>query len=85
VLAGVGGRTVAEAKERISKREFEEWLAYRRLHGSLNLGTRLEEAAALIAFTVHQSQGGRLDLEHFLPQRAIDEGQALAKAMESWR
>jgi len=43
VLAGIGGRTIAEAKAAITLREAAVWMAYRRQRGLLNLGLRVEE------------------------------------------
>src|SRR5690625_65472 len=40
VLSGVGGRTVAEAKERLSFVEFMSWQRYIRSPGTLNIGLR---------------------------------------------
>ncbi|MNV52761.1 hypothetical protein D3C71_1448700 [compost metagenome] len=85
MLNGVGGRTIAEAKECISDVEYHAWLQYRRRHGSLNVGLRVETAAALVAFMVHQSAGGKLDYDAFFPVREIDEAVELTKAMETWR
>lgn len=52
MLAGIGGRTVAEAKARVSCVEFQAWLDYREKHGPLDCARRIEHAAALIAQTV---------------------------------
>lgn len=49
MLNGVGGCTVAEAKERLTYAEALSWFAYIRKRGSLNLGTRLEAGFALQA------------------------------------
>ncbi len=49
VLNGIGGRTIAEAQERISFTEFHKWLAYRQKRGSFHMGMRMERAGALIA------------------------------------
>lgn len=49
MLHGIGGRTIAEAKERLSYDEALDWFAYIRKRGSLNWGMRLEGGFALIA------------------------------------
>lgn len=41
-MAGIGGRTVAEAKCAMSLDEFYAWQAYRLKWGTFNLGARLE-------------------------------------------
>ena len=46
VLAGVGGRTVEEAQNRMSYSEFVQWIAYRNRWGSLHLGMRIDRATA---------------------------------------
>lgn len=85
MLNGIGGRTVAEAKERMSSVEFDAWCQYIRRNGPLDLGQRIESAAALISFVTNQSAGGKLDYETFLPVREIDEEAALEQAMATWR
>lgn len=42
MLSGVGGKTIAEAKQSMSWVEFNRWVAYRNKRGSLNPGLRLE-------------------------------------------
>lgn len=48
-MCGIGGRTIAEAKSRISYPEFLQWVTYRRRRGSLNPGMRTEHGAAMVA------------------------------------
>lgn len=49
VLNGIGGCTIADAKDRVSYDEFREWVSYRALRGSFNQGLRSDRGAALIA------------------------------------
>ena len=42
VMNGIGGRTIAEAQERMSRREFLVWLKYREKYGPLNIMMRTE-------------------------------------------
>ena len=49
MLAGVGGRTIEEAKERLSFEETLAWAAYMRQRGSLHVGMRLEVGFELLA------------------------------------
>lgn len=67
MLAGIGGRTVAEAKERVQYAEFMDWMTYRRMRGSLNIGNRLESGFALIAFMISRATGGTADQRDFMP------------------
>ena len=53
VLAGIGGRTIAEAKASLTLTEANTWLAYRRRRGSLNLGLRTEEGFARVLSAIH--------------------------------
>lgn len=69
MLNGIGGSTVAEAKETISDHEFAMWCAYIRKRGTLNLGTRLELGFALQAMVTRTSAGHRAKIEDFLPKR----------------
>ena len=94
-MAGVGGRTVAEAKANLGWAEFHQWMAYREKHGPLHAGKRIEDAAALIALhvnaTIPRSKGAKLPrFEEFqMYRRAPVEAEAvavdLATAMERWR
>lgn len=46
VSCGIGGRTVAEAKCRMSYAEFLNWCEYRNRQGSLHLGMRIDRAVS---------------------------------------
>lgn len=48
-MNGIGGRTIAEAQERMSLREFQMWVKYRNKHGPLNIMMRTEWGASLVA------------------------------------
>lgn len=94
-MAGVGGRTIAQAKAALSWSEFHEWMAYRAKHGPLHLQQRVADAAALIALTVSntapRTRGSRpLEFADFLLYRpAINEVDGapidLETAMAEWR
>ncbi len=49
MLNGIGGRTVAEAKQRMDYAEFVSWCRYREKYGSLHLGMRFDRGIARIA------------------------------------
>lgn len=76
-MCGVGGRTIAEAKERLSYAEAMQWHAYRKKRGRLNIGLRLEEGAALVASSVNRSVGGKATVDDFAPHLREDEGTGL--------
>lgn len=85
VLNGVGGPTIAEAKERMGHDELAMWIAYRRKHGTFNLGARIEQGAALTAYCANHRNG---ELADYMPSRevAVDAPDvALARAMKEWR
>ena len=67
MLNGVGGRTVEEAKERISYAEAVDWAEYMRKRGSLNVGMRLEAGFALIAAAINNGLGGSATPADFMP------------------
>jgi hypothetical protein len=69
VLAGVGGRTIEEAKARLSYDEYLRWLQYARKRGGFNLGMRIEEAAAIVAQQVNNGAGGKAKMVDFLMHR----------------
>lgn len=66
MLAGVGGWTVAEAKERISYAEFLDWMEYRERRGTFNQGMRLEFLMARLSTQVSQGLGGKTKFEEIL-------------------
>lgn len=67
MLNGVGGRTVAEAQERMSYAEAQDWVAYIRRRGSINQGLRLEQGFALLAMVLLRLHGKDADMEDFMP------------------
>lgn len=48
-MSGIGGRTIAEAQERISVGEYQTWVKFRNRTGGLNPLLRAEWGAALIS------------------------------------
>ena len=84
VLAGVGGRTIQEAQQRISYPEFMQWVKYRGRRGSLNIGRRVEESTALLATMYHNAHSKKTrELKDFMPH--YYEGPITAEqAMKSW-
>lgn len=89
MLAGVGGRTIEEAKSRLSYDEFLMWTEFRRRHGSLWAGPRIEHAGALVAHTVAsvapRKKGAKgPKFSDFLPRR-VEAPIDLETAMKEWR
>ena len=66
VLNGVGGRTVAEAKEAVTHEESLLWQAFMQRRGSLHLGMRLESGFALLAHMVNRALGGHASIEDYM-------------------
>lgn len=68
MLHGVGGSTIAEAKANLSFIEAQAWFKYLAKRGSLNLGRRIESAAALLVTTYLRAKGNRdVTMFDFMP------------------
>lgn len=80
-MNGIGGRTVAEAKRRMSHVEFLAWLAFFRKKGSLHFGHRLDLAVARLCSIL--GAHGKLPPSDFMPQYEEEEASldAIAKLM----
>lgn len=82
MLNGVGGRTIEEAKERMSYVEAQQWSAYLARRGSLHVGTRLEWGFALIAAAINNALGGKATQADYMPHaRADQEPASIVDAM----
>lgn len=85
----MGGKTIQEAKEQLSVREFRQWVAYRNKRGSLNVGLRAEFAAAQIAMilaNVNSKKGG-FSVYDFAPfhDKPEEAPVTLEAAMKDWK
>lgn len=67
MLNGVGGRTIAEAKSRMSYAEAIDWAAYIKQRGALNQGMRIEAGFALLAMMLSRVHGGKAEMADFMP------------------
>jgi hypothetical protein len=67
VLHGIGGRTIAEAKRRLTYVEALQWVEYMRRRGSLNVGQRVEAAIAVLSTQVNRALGGKAEFADFAP------------------
>lgn len=85
MLCGIGGRTIAEAQQRLSYTEFFSWLKYRRKRGSLNLGMRIERSSALLAalYANSKSKNGGHKIYDFMPHED-EPAVSLDEAMNTW-
>jgi hypothetical protein len=85
VLHGIGGRTIAEAQERISSQEFWRWIHYRNRRGSLNWGMRVEHGFATLAamYANAHSKDGGYTLHDFAPYHD-EPAITLDRAMKDW-
>ena len=58
-LAGIGGNTVHQVKTNLTMVEISQWAVYRQRRGSLNIGRRVEQAAAnIIAMNINKGLKG---------------------------
>lgn len=86
-MNGIGGRTIAEAQERMSLREFQVWVKYRNKYGQLNSMMRTEWGASLVASVlanINKSKNSPpFKISDFAPH--INEASvSLEEAMKSW-
>lgn len=82
MLNGVGGRTIAEAKQNMSYAEAQIWRAYRESSGPFNLATRVEHGFALLATCIVNGNGGKTTLSDFIPERAGHKPQPKVATLE---
>lgn len=84
-MCGIGGRTIAEAKHRLSYSEFCGWQKYRLKRGSLNIGMRVERGAALLAtlYANARSKDGGYKIFDFMPHEE-EPPISLEEAMNKW-
>jgi hypothetical protein len=85
VLCGIGGRTIAEAQQRLSYPEFLSWAKYRSKRGSLHVGMRVERSSALLAtlYANSHSKNGGFRLSDFMPHEE-ESAVSLEQAMATW-
>ncbi|HBV6657892.1 DUF4035 domain-containing protein [Klebsiella aerogenes] len=87
-MNGIGGRTIAEAQERMSRREFLVWLKYREKYGPLNIMMRTEWGAALVASVLANINRGEKSTPFKLSDFSLyikDEPISLEEAMQIWK
>ncbi|EPH0529390.1 phage tail assembly protein T [Pseudomonas aeruginosa] len=85
-MCGIGGRTIAEAQERLSYPEFLSWCKFRSKRGSLHLGMRIERGSALLATLYansHSKDGGYKIYDFMLHEK--EPAISLDAAIDTWR
>jgi hypothetical protein len=87
-MCGIGGPTIAIAKQTMSYVEFLEWAEFRRKRGSLHPGMRTERAGALVAAILanvnRKKDSQPVSFYNFAPHH--EEPQlSLEQAMETWK
>lgn len=86
MLCGIGGNTIEEAQCRLSYQEFCSWADYKRKRGTLNVGMRVEHAAALIAQMLanrwRKSGSEPFKVHDFSPH--MDEPELTIKDLTTW-
>lgn len=78
MLAGVGGRTIAQAKSAVSMSEAATWAAYRKKRGSFNPSLRLEEGfahvrASIINLVSKDPVDAAIFMPHVIPPERLAE------------
>lgn len=69
MLAGVGGKTIEEAKANLSYQEAQQWFAYAKRRGGL---LHVERLLATIATQINRLSGGDAEIGTFLPELKHD-------------
>ncbi|MBT0725159.1 MULTISPECIES: phage tail assembly protein T [Rosenbergiella] len=90
-MNGIGGRTIAEAQERMSVTEYQTWLLYRQKYGGLNPVMRTEWGAALVSSVIaniyRDKKAPAFSLTDFAPHIGGDKGTeeiSLGDAKRNW-
>ena len=74
MMNGIGGRTVAEAQQRMSLVEARQWANFIKRRGGLNIAERVEQAAALICSTGARLMGNKnAKVADFIPNRETED------------
>ena len=72
VLHGVGGATIEQAKQQMTYAEFQDWVKFRNMRGSLFTGNRLESGFALMAYMISRATGNKHEIVDFMPHADRD-------------
>ena len=82
----MGGSTIAEAQQRLGYQEALQWMKYRRLRGSFNLGMRVERGSAQLStlYANAHSKNGGYKIYDFMPHME-EPAMTLEQAMDIWK
>ena len=77
VINGIGGRTIEEAKQKISPEEFKIWWAYHKKYGSFFFGKRVEQAVGrlhsdMVAIGIRKEQNPFHYMPHEVPPKEVE-------------
>ncbi len=85
MLAGVGGKSVAEAQANISVPEFTAWLTYRRRYGPICPNRRADTLNAHLMHLMAALNGNKSDVSKFLVlQDDSERVVSMSEAMSTW-
>lgn len=73
MLNGIGGKTIAEAKENLTYEEFLSWCKYREIFGCLNPVVTLDRRVGELAYITQAVYGGKAQYSDFVPSYGIEE------------
>ena len=71
-MNGIGGSTIAEAKETLTVSEVNAWITYRSKRGSLVAGRRVEQAVARLCLMIAAAHNLKRDTDFEAPYQLID-------------
>jgi len=66
-LSGIGGNSINEVKNNLTRLEILQWAEYRYRRGSLNIGRRVEQAVANMMSIYINSNGGDVEALELMP------------------
>lgn len=72
MLAGVGGKTIAEAKANLSIGEFASWMQYRKKYGPFNPMLRIDAAVARLSQFIAATKGAKREVADFMPWPVLE-------------
>lgn len=82
VLNGIGGRTIAEAKQSMTSNEVYQWAAFRNKRGSLFVGRRIEQGFGNLMATYLSSKGAQnVKAQSFMPNEDQPQEMSLEEYM----
>lgn len=86
-MAGVGGRTIAQAKRALSFGEVEVWQSFMRKRGPVSMQRRSDWPAALIAMLLSRLGGDKTSrMMDFMPFADKNDGEiSLDSALKEWQ